>query len=84
MTEPEAVLSASDHVLPMDKAQLVDGLDCQDALGHIELGDVLRERVILDQPRLPRVSARLIRRPRLDEALEILTWSSDLHLGGTP
>lgn len=35
---------------PMNKAQLVNGLDRQDTLGHVKLGDVFRERVVLDQP----------------------------------
>jgi hypothetical protein len=34
----------------MDKAQLVDGLDRQDTLGHVKLGDVFRKRIVLDQP----------------------------------
>lgn len=34
----------------MDKAQLMNGLDRQDTLGHVKLGDVLRECVVLDQP----------------------------------
>lgn len=37
------------HV-PMDEAQVVNGLDSKDTLGHVELGHVLGERIVLDQP----------------------------------
>ena len=35
---------------PMDESQLVNCLDREDALRHVELGHVLRESVVLDQP----------------------------------
>ena len=36
---------------PVDEAELVDGLDGEDALGHVEARDVLGERVVLDEHR---------------------------------
>lgn len=35
---------------PMDESKLVDRLDGEDALSHVELGHVLRESIVLDQP----------------------------------
>ena len=34
----------------MNEAKLVYSFDGQDALGHVELCDILGERVVLDQP----------------------------------
>jgi hypothetical protein len=34
----------------MDEAQVVDRLDGQDTFRHIELSDVFREGIVLDQP----------------------------------
>jgi len=34
----------------MDESELVNGLDREDTLGHVELGHVLRESIVLDQP----------------------------------
>lgn len=36
--------------VPMDEAQLMYCLDRKDTLGHVELCNVLREGIILDQP----------------------------------
>jgi hypothetical protein len=37
---------------PMDKAELMNSLDRQDTFGHVEFGNVFRERIVLDQPEL--------------------------------
>ena len=34
----------------MDEAQIVDRLDREDTFRHVKLGDVLGERIVLDQP----------------------------------
>lgn len=36
---------------PVDEPELVDRLECEDALGHVEARDVLAERVVLDEHR---------------------------------
>ena len=36
---------------PMDEAKFVDGFDSEDTLRDVETGNVLRERVVLDQHR---------------------------------
>jgi hypothetical protein len=36
--------------ITVDEAEVVDGLNSEDALCHVELGDVLGEGVVLDQP----------------------------------
>ena len=62
--------------VPVDEAELVDGLDGEDALGHVELGHILRERVVLDQPAMDthkRVS--LTREQTGARTAARLTWS---------
>ena len=34
----------------MDEPELVDGLDGEDALGHVKLCHVFREGIVFDQP----------------------------------
>jgi hypothetical protein len=43
--------------LPMDKTKLVYGFNGQNTLSHVELCDVLGERVIFDQPDIHHLSA---------------------------
>lgn len=43
---------AAEENAPVDETELVDCLDGKDALGHVELGDVLREGVVLDEPEI--------------------------------